>query len=604
GAAPKPAPSYATLKLQELQDLAEKDPAQSLEACAALLGDGSSSDDGGVQAPSPDDIKSLASTAESRVYAQYRTDLDAKDWLAAERDFATLRALAGEPSLSPLLSSEAADEAGKGGARAAELKASEAEASFSAGFAAAGLELYLEALDMGRSSDPRLGSDEILKWSARAVAARDRPAAQAIAALASARGMPAPAGTTELLGSKDSISDMRKGVVTIDVDRGIKIEQGYGTPDRVLGSGFYIDRAGYLLTNYHVISSEVDPKYRGFSRITVRPSDAPELRLPAKVVGWDRLLDLALLKVSTTPDYVFSISRKEPPSPGQKIIAIGSPAGLENTVTSGIVSAVGRRLLATGEVFQVDAALNPGNSGGPLVDDSGEVQGIAFAGIPQFQGLNFAIPSTWILKVLPALFRGGEVKRAWLGLALAEDRAAPNDSVGDRLEVTYRHPLMADGIEEGDFIDAIDGQQLRHLPEAQAVMLTRQSDSLALVTVRSGSVTRTLLRYLGERPYAPIESAVAMDRKDKLFPVLYGMSVSSLPGSLLGRSSYMISKVWPGSIADESGLSVNDPFDLRGFYVDDSARAAFIQIHVKKRKAGFLESVIQLGATIDDPSFI
>jgi len=598
-----PAPSYATLKLEELTALEKQDPAQALEACAALL-DSAVTDDTGPQAPSPKDLRTLAASAEAAVYASYRASVASGDWNGAMASFSSLRAIAGEPKLSVLMVPDAAAEAGRGSLRFAELEAKDAEAVFGSGMTAPALALYIDSLDAGRAKDPSLGTDEIRRWTARALAARDRSSLAILTALEAARGVPPTEGAAGFLASKDSIAAMRKGVVTIDVDRGIKIEQGYGVPDRVLGSGFYIDKGGYLITNYHVISSEVDPKYRGFSRITVRPPDAPEVRLPAKVIGWDRLLDLALVKVSTTPSYVFSLARNTALSPGESILTIGSPAGLENTVTSGIVSAVGRHLLAIGDVFQLDAALNPGNSGGPVIDNDGKVEGVAFAGLPQFQGLNFAIPSSWLLRILPALFRGGEVKQAWLGLALAEDRAPPAESNGDRLEVTYRHPTMAPGIEQGDFLDSIDGNKLDKLTEAQALLLSLAPKSLALVTIEDRRGRHTLIRFLGERPYAPIESAITMDRKDKLFPVLFGMTVSRLPGGMFGPAAYTITKIWPGSIADESGLSVNDPFDLRNFYVDDSLRAVFIQIQVKKRRAGFLESIIQLAATLDDPSFI
>jgi S1-C subfamily serine protease len=599
----KPAPSYATLKMEELTAMEQADPARALEACAALL-DLGLGDSVGPQAPSAKDIRALAASAEAAVYKGYSAAVSSGDWNTAVGAFASLRAIAGEPSLSILLSPDAAAEAAKGELHSAELESKEAEAVFAKGFTAAALALYIDSLDAGRAKDPALSSDELQLWTSRAFEARDRSSLAILTALESPLGIQPPKGAADYLVSKDPISAMRKGVVTIDVDRGIKIEQGYGIPDRVLGSGFYIDKGGYLITNYHVISSEVDPKYRGYSRITVRPPDAPEVRLPAKVIGWDRLLDLALVKVSTTPDYVFSLARNSSLAPGESILAIGSPAGLENTVTSGIVSAVGRHLLALGDVFQIDAALNPGNSGGPVIDNEGKVEGVAFAGLPQFQGLNFAIPSSWVLRILPALFRGGEVKHAWLGLALAEDRAPPAEKKGDRLEVTYRHPSMAPVIEQGDFIDSIDGTKLNKLTAAQALKMTYAPKSLALVRIDDAKGSRTLLRFLGDRPYAPIESAVTMDRKDKLFPVLFGMTVERLPSGMFGATSYTITKIWPGSIADESGLSVDDPFDLRNFYVDDSQRAVFIQIQVKKRKAGFLESVIQLAATIDDPSFI
>ncbi|MGO8694519.1 MAG: S1C family serine protease [Rectinemataceae bacterium] len=599
----KPAPSYATLKIQELTTMEQDDPARAVEACASIL-DSSAGDSSGSQAPSIEDIRRLAASAELAVYNGYRTAVSAGDWNAAMGAFASLRAIAGDPELSNLLPHDAAAEAAKGDLHSAEIESKEAEAVFGKGLTAAALTLYIDSLDAGRDKDPSLSSDELQRWTSRALGARDRSSLAVLISLESSRGLQPPKDAAEYLASKDPISAMRKGVVTIDVDRGIKIEQGYGIPDRVLGSGFYIDRGGYLITNYHVISSEVDPKYRGYSRITVRPPDAPEVRLPAKVVGWDRLLDLALVKVDTTPDYVFSLARGNALAAGERILAIGSPAGLENTVTSGIVSAVGRHLLAIGDVFQLDAALNPGNSGGPVIDDAGKVEGVAFAGLPQFQGLNFAIPSSWLLRILPALFRGGEVKHAWLGLALAEDHAPPAEKNSDRLEVTYRHPSMAPGIEQGDFIDSIDGTKLDKLTDAQAFILSCSPKSLVLVAIGDAQGSRTLIRYLGDRPYAPIESAVAMDRKDKLFPVLYGMTVARLPSGSFGQTSYTITRIWPGTIADESGLSVDDPFQLRNFYVDDSQRAAFIQIQVEKRKAGFLESVIQLAATIDDPSFI
>jgi S1-C subfamily serine protease len=193
----------------------------------------------------------------------------------------------------------------------------------------------------------------------------------------------------------------------------------------VIGSGFFVDRSGYLLTNYHVIASEVDPKYEGFSRLSVRLPGSPELRVPAKVVGWDPVFDLALLKVETVPEFWLSFSGRAAFAPGDRIYAIGSPVGLDSTVTSGIVSAAGRRFLELGDAVQVDVAVNPGNSGGPLLDERGELAGIVFAGMPQFQGLNFAVPSRWIVALLPGLYDGGETVHPWTGLAFHENPAPP-----------------------------------------------------------------------------------------------------------------------------------------------------------------------------------
>jgi serine protease Do len=135
-------------------------------------------------------------------------------------------------------------------------------------------------------------------------------------------------------------------------------------------------------------------------------------------------------------------------------------------------------------------------------------------------------------------------------------------------------------------------------------MLEYIPGSLALVAVSRGGSDRTELRYVAERPFEPLDSAARLDRKDRLFPALFGMSVTPLPNGLFESSNYSIAKVWPGSIADEAGLSENDPISLKRFVVDQENRAAYIQIYVKKRKAGFLESIIQIPASLDTPDFI
>jgi membrane-associated protease RseP (regulator of RpoE activity) len=221
--------------------------------------------------------------------------------------------------------------------------------------------------------------------------------------------------------------------------------------------------------------------------------------------------------------------------------------------------------------------------------------------MPQFPGLNFAIPSDWALRVLPGLFRGGELHRAWLGISLAEKESGP---VQDGIEITYRHPAVAAGIEEGDRLIEIDGEKPKSIPSAQALLLKREQGGLALVKIAGDGKNRVELRYLADRPFSPLESAARLDRKDRLFPALFGMSLTPLPGNFFESSNYNVAKIWPGSVADEAGLSENDPISLRRFFVDPEQRAAFIQIYVKKRKAGFLESIIQVPASLDIPDFI
>jgi serine protease Do len=595
----RPAPSYKELKMEELRDLERSDPSRVLEAISSLL----EADESSSSGPSVTELTSLATEAIAALEAAYDGALAAKDYPTAIDKLDCLHAVAGTYSLKSLLSAHATAEVAAWKARRAAYLASEADAFFEKEQTAPALLVYVAALaeSGGDASAAPFSDDRLELWAKRALEARDRASFKRLCAELAIRSLALPPGAESYLDSKDSMEAMRKGVVTIRVDKGIKIEQGVGVPDRELGSAFFIDRAGYAITNYHVIESEVDPTYEGYSRISAKPADVPEDRLGAKVIGYDRLLDLALVKVDTVPEYVFSLSEGIQLSVGHKIYAIGSPAGLENTVTSGIVSAQGRKILQTGSSIQVDVALNPGNSGGPLLDESGDVVGVVYAGMLQYQGLNFAIPSEWVLKVLPDLFRGGEVKRAWLGLCLAENESGPRKA---GIEITYRHPAVAAGIDEGDRILALDGTKLKDIPSTQALLLRSNPGVLSLVSVERGGVERTLLRSLGERPFTPFESAARLDRKEKLFPPLFGMSLTPLPSSLFDSASFSVAKIWPGSIADESGLSENDPISLRRFVVDRAQHAAYIQIYVKKRKAGFLESVIQIPASLDTPDFI
>ena len=611
---------YAAMKTGELSDIADRDPALALEACSAILrAIGSEAVSGSPDAPSeaasgpesldPDTVRAIAARALSSMVDDYRKAVAEGDHRSAASLARSLEAAKGDLALSPLL-------AGRGDAMAEEAvrelsraTMGEAESFYSDGLRAPAYQMLRKAL-LGDGAAAAIEPDELAAWADRALGDRDRVALRSIAAALARRGMDQPEGSAELLGSSDGLPAMSRGVLTVRVDRGTRVEGGVAYPDRVIGTGFFIDPAGYALTNYHVIESEVDPTYEGYSRLTVKTAEAPDDRIPAKVVGWDRLLDLALIKVGTDPGYVFALSPEARLEPGQRIFAIGSPAGLENTVTSGIVSAVGRRIVQTGAAIQVDAALNPGNSGGPLIDESGSAVGIVFAGLPQYQALNFAIPSTWILAVLPELFRGGEVARPWLGLALSSER--PGEAAAASPEVVYRHPSSPRGIEQGDRIVSIGGIPVRDAEAAQSILIGRGVGELVLVGLggASGSASggasgeRLELRRLAVRPFAPLVSALAIDSRERLFPALLGISVLRLSSGIFEPETYTVSKVWPGSVADEWGLSENDPFAVKSFVVREKLRAVTMEIHVKKRKAGYLESYYQIDCGLDSPDFI
>ena len=430
-----------------------------------------------------------------------------------------------------------------------------------------------------------------------AVEVGSRHALAVLAAAATAGGqqlpvpeLPPPASYEEMLG----------GTVTVWVDRGVAIRRGIGYPDRVIGSGFFIDRDGHLLTNYHVISSEVDPAYEGYSRLYIRLSERPDERVPAKVVGYDPVLDLALLKAEVTPDYVFSAVTAADPAPGDPITAIGTPGdiSLAKTVTSGIVSAVGRRFLQIGDALQVDAPLNPGNSGGPLLNRDRELVGITFAGLEQFEGINFGIASEWIERVLPKLYGGGAVSHLWLGVSVHR-RAA-------ELVVDYVLPgAPADlaGVAEGDVLVRIGDHAADRIVGVQRYLLGFDAPALVEVEVRRGGAARRLLAVLGPRPFSPLDEALQRDSwQDALLP-LFGLGVEHARRTLF-RDEYRVTAVVPGSVAGDSRISVDDPVWLEEFAVDVESRTAYVRLVVRKRLTGLLEASVLLSAPLEQNNLL
>jgi S1-C subfamily serine protease len=396
---------------------------------------------------------------------------------------------------------------------------------------------------------------------------------------------------------RDTAADMVKGVATVLVDRGYRIEKGRGIPDWVLGSAFFVDPSGFLITNYHVISSEVDPAYEGYSRLYIRLGDAASPRIPARVIGWDKTMDLALIKAEITPEYVFSLVDRAVPRLGETIYAIGSPVGLEKTVTAGIVSARGRRLLQIGDVIQIDAAVNHGNSGGPVVDVEGRLVGIVFAGIEQYQGLNFAVPAERLAAALPAMIRGGKAERPWLGLTIAETARGA--------EVVYVAPFTPAAehhIAEGTWIKTLNDGEINApqgglIPALQDLLFPNRPGELVAIETSDG-IRRVIMSE--PRPEIPLARAARVDSRERMAAPLFGIVLAPTAGNIFS-AAYVIKRVVRGSIADEAGLSEQDPVSIRGFRVEEKEGYALLDIHVKKRRLGYLETSIRLPAALDIP---
>jgi serine protease Do len=394
------------------------------------------------------------------------------------------------------------------------------------------------------------------------------------------------------------ISQMVEGTVTIWVNKGVKIEKGMGRPDISLGSGFFIDKRGYVLTNYHVVSSEVDPEYEGYSRLYVMLSDNPEQKIPAKVVSFDKVFDLALLKVEVIPKFVFSTISERDMFTGEKITVIGSPIGLENTVTSGIISSTGRRILQLGDAFQIDAPVNFGNSGGPVISEKGSLLGLVFAGFEQFEGLNFALPAKWINRVIGRLFKDKEITHYWTGLALKETTHG--------LEVIYvmpGEPAHQAGIQVGDIIKKINDHEHSKIIDIQNLLLEYTQPALVSLTISRDDNTFDTALCLKPRPFIPLETALDRDTKLNLLYPLYGMKLEKV-GEYLWENHYQVQRVLEGSIADEIGLSELDSVYIRGWEYDQENKIVLVKILAKRRKKGFLEGIVYLPVLLKTNYFI
>jgi len=401
---------------------------------------------------------------------------------------------------------------------------------------------------------------------------------------------------------RDTAAEMILGVATVLVDRGIRIERGQGFPDRVLGSAFFIDASGLLITNYHVIASEVDPTFRGTSRTYIRLGDHTSPRIPARVIGWDMNLDLALLKVEVDPEYVFSVIDWALPSVGESILAIGSPGGLERTVTQGIVSAMGRRFLQIGDVMQIDAAVNMGNSGGPVVNMDGRLVGVVFAGIQNYEGLNFAIPAYRLAAALPAMIAGGKSDRPWLGLSIAE---TPDGA--EIIYVTPTTPAAEQRIQEGSIIRSINGESVSTAqgaltPSLQDILYPLSPGeliSLELLDPEENIVTYTIR--LESRPDIPMLFSLQRDTRERIIAPLFGMLLSPRASSGLFSPSHQVQRVIRGSIADEAGISEGDQLSIRNLRIFENEGYALLDIDIRKRRMGFLEISMRLPALLETP---
>lgn len=399
-----------------------------------------------------------------------------------------------------------------------------------------------------------------------------------------------------------SVPAFIQGTVTVWVDQGVKVEGGRGYADRVIGSGFFIHKDGYIITNHHVIANMVDPKYEGYARLYIKLSSDTETRIPAKVISWDPSLDLALLKAEIDVPYVFTLGTSSDLEVGDSIFAIGSPLGLESTITSGIVSSFDRKVLSTVAVMQIDAAINSGNSGGPLIDKQGGVQGVVFASIQSYEGLNFAIPVEYVKMQLPRMFQGGEITHSWIGGYGRTKKTAENKNIG--VEVLYTMAggiLDIAGIQNNDIITSISGISIETVEQLQNVLVSTTPKTIIPLTYIRNNENQTVSLYLDIRPENPGYEMYLREPEYKFFLPAFGLDLT--PASSKDKKQFYVSHVIKGSTADESGFSVNDPVEIVKVKLEEKNTVVYTEIYTKKRKSGYLDVNFAMASALDSPYF-
>ena len=364
------------------------------------------------------------------------------------------------------------------------------------------------------------------------------------------------------------------------------------------GSGVIIREDGYIVTNNHVID--------GATRIEVTLNN--NQTYPATLVGTDPATDVALLKVEATGLPVIPFGDSDKLRLGEWVIAIGSPYDLRSTITAGIVSAKGRSMPSNGEFkiesfIQTDAAVNPGNSGGALVDKAGNLVGINTAIISQtgsYTGYSFAVPSNIVKKIAYDLMDFGSVKRAVLGIAMKPI----DDKIAEELKLSSRNGVYIDevsksdaadkaGIKAGDVLIAIDSTKITNPASVQeAVSRFSPGDNAVVTVLRDGKELKLDVTFKGTSQ----DTGTVSEDGSIAF---YGSSIKAADEETLERfglkSGVQIVELGPGKLMEAGAVE--------GFiilYVNDhpvKTPQEVIDIVKKSKRTVFIEGVTPSGRT-------
>jgi serine protease Do len=327
-----------------------------------------------------------------------------------------------------------------------------------------------------------------------------------------------------------------------------------------VGTGFIIDKSGYIITNNHVVEDA--------DKIKVKLKDEREFE--ARVIGRDPQTDVALIKIDAKGDLpVAKLGRSADLKVGEWVVAVGSPFGLEQTVTAGIVSAKGR-VIGSGpydDFIQTDASINPGNSGGPLVNMNGEVVGINTAIIAQGHGIGFAIPIDMATKIVAQLKENGEVTRGWLGVSIQDlkgDLAQYYGVKGNEgvlvTEVVPGNPADKAGIKAKDIITAVNGEKVTSSRELTAKAATLPVGETTKITVVRDGKQQVFDVTVAKRPLTVADAGKPPVEKEGE----YGLQVTDLTPEMAQRlnthreAGVVVVGVRPDSKAYKAGVQQGD----------------------------------------------
>jgi serine protease Do len=329
-----------------------------------------------------------------------------------------------------------------------------------------------------------------------------------------------------------------------------------------LGSGFVIDPSGYILTNNHVVENA--------DEIVVKLPSGKEFK--AKVVGRDNKTDIALIEIHGASDLTaVKLGNSDELKVGQWLVAIGNPFGLENTVTAGIVSALGRHINQGpyDNFIQTDAAINPGNSGGPLLNTRGEVVGINTAIFSRGGGnigIGFAIPINLAKEIVPQLKEKGHVTRGWLGVMIqkvtpdiAESLGLPEAKGALVADVVKDGPAEAAGIKQGDVIIEYDGKPVGDSAELPLLVARTAVGKTVKLKVIRGKETETLSVKVQELKEEEATQAAGGTAED------FGLTVQTLTPEIAENlgiertlKGVVVTQVDPGGPGADAGLRRGD----------------------------------------------